>query len=68
MSELIDFRGRITEETHQTLEALSRARACDKQEIVRDVLHEWALRKINEATLVVRLTRSEGANPQKSGG
>lgn len=68
MAELMDFRGRITTETHQVLEAISRAKACDKQEIVRDVLHEWALSKIDEAILIARLTRREGNDLVKSGG
>ena len=68
MADLVDFRGRITDETNQVLEAVSRSRGRDKSEIVRDVLHEWALTKINEAMLIQRLTRSEGTVTAFTGG
>ena len=60
VAELVDVRCKVTEETNQVLEAKARARNLDKSEVIRAVLHEWALREIHESTLVVRLTRSEG--------
>ena len=60
-AELIDMRARITERANQVLEAHARAHNCDKAEVVRVVLDEWAEKQIHVATLTVRLTRSEGA-------
>lgn len=40
---LIDFRGKITTETHVALEALHRATGMDRAEIAMDVLHRWGL-------------------------
>jgi predicted transcriptional regulator len=58
--ELKDFRGRISPETDAVLEGLARATGRDRQEIARDVLHEWALRQIHAATVTHRLLLAEG--------
>jgi len=68
VSELIDVRCKITPEANQVLEALARAGVVDKSEVIRTVLHEWALREITKATLVVRLTRDEGRTKAATGG
>lgn len=58
--ELKDYRGRITPETDAVLEGLARATGKDRQEIARDVLHEWALRQIHAASVTHRLLQAEG--------
>lgn len=58
--ELKDYRGRITPESDAVLEGLSRATGRDKQEIARDVLHEWALKQIHAATVTHKLLMAEG--------
>ena len=60
MADLIDLRTKVEESTNQVLEAHARAHELDKSEIVRKVLREWAVKEIHVATLVHRLTRSEG--------
>lgn len=67
VADLIDVRCKVTTETNQVLDALARAGELDKSEVIRTVLHEWALREIHKATLVVRLTRSEGSNAAGEG-
>lgn len=57
---LKDFRGKITTETDCVLEAINRVSGKDRSEIVRDVLHEWALEKIDEHSVLSRLLASEG--------
>lgn len=59
-AELKDFRGRITPETDCVIEAESRVSGKDKQEIVREILHGWALNKIRESTVLHRLLLGEG--------
>jgi predicted DNA-binding protein len=49
---LVDFRGKITPEADAALEAMSRNSGRDKSEIVREILHGWAIEKINEARLL----------------
>ena len=58
--ELKDFRGRITPEADCALEAMSRASGKERQEIAREVLHEWALRQIHAASVMHRLLLAEG--------
>ena len=62
-TELIDMRARITERAAQVLEAHARAHTVDKADVVRAVLDEWAAKEIHVATMVQRLTRSEGGRP-----
>ena len=57
---LKDFRGKITPKTDAVLEAINRAGGVDRSEIARNVLHEWALQKINEASVLNKLLASEG--------
>jgi hypothetical protein len=49
---LIDFRGKVTHETDAVLDALNLGTGKDRSEIAREVLHTWALSKINEARLL----------------
>lgn len=58
--DLKDFRGKITPETDAVLEAINRAGGIERSEIARNVLHEWALQKINEASVLNKLLASEG--------
>lgn len=59
-AELKDFRGKITAETDAVLDAINRADGRDKSEIARCVLHEWAIGRIHEATILDRLLKAEG--------
>lgn len=58
--ELKDFRGKITLESDCVLEAESRASGKERQEIVREILHDWAVRRIGGASVLHRLLRAEG--------
>lgn len=59
-AELKDFRGKITIETDAVLEAINRAEGRDKSEIAREILHQWAMSRIHEATILDRLLQAEG--------
>ena len=65
--ELKDFRGKITSEADCVIEAINRATGKDKSEIVREVLHEWALDKIQETRILTRLLASEGMTAASDG-
>lgn len=58
--ELIDARLKMTHETNAVLEALSRTSGRDRSELMRDVLHDWALNKIHEANVLAGLLKSQG--------
>lgn len=59
-ADLQDFRGRITPETHCALEAVSRATGQDRQEIVRELLHKWAMDQVHAASVLHRLLQAQG--------
>ena len=59
---LIDFRGKITTETHVVLESLSRATGRDKSEIAREVLHRYALEQLHASSVMQRLAAAEGVS------
>ena len=59
---LIDFRGKISPETHVVLEALNRATGRDKSEIAREVLHRFALEQLHAASVMQRLANAEGVS------
>ena len=42
------------------LDAITRSQGVDKSEIVREVIHQWATSKIDEARLMHRLLQAEG--------
>lgn len=67
-AELKDFRGKITVETHCVLEAENRVSGEDKSEIVRKILHEWAMQKLHVAKVTDCLLRSEGLAGIADGG
>lgn len=66
--DLKDFRGKITSLTWCYLEAESRATKRDQQEIVRDILHDWAERRHKAGIEADKLLRAEGIAGSKPGG
>jgi hypothetical protein len=57
---LKDFRGKVTAETDCVLDAVARTSGKDKAEIAREILHDWALMRIAEHSLLGPLLRAEG--------
>lgn len=57
---LKDFRGKITPEADCVLEAMSRVSGKDRAELVRDVLHEWAVDRLSEHSILQKLLAAEG--------
>lgn len=66
-AELRDFRGKITVEADIALESMAQAFKRDKSDIAREVLHNWALRKIMEANVMARRMRAEGIAGSEEG-
>lgn len=64
---LEDYRGKITTESHCVAIALARAQGVDKQEIIRDALHKWALSHMRAATLMQRCLRAKGVTGAPEG-
>jgi predicted DNA-binding protein len=65
---LVDFRGKLTPESDAALDAVARNSGRDKSEIVREIMHSWALEKINEARLLNKALTVAGFAGIVSGG
>lgn len=65
--ELEDLRAKVTIEAHCALAAYSRAHNIDKSEVVRDILHKWALAQIHGATLLAQCLRAKGVTAAHEG-
>jgi predicted DNA-binding protein len=62
--ELRDLRLKITPETHCWLEAESRTTGKDKPQIVRELLHQYVLEKLNQSDIFNSLLVAEGLKRQ----
>lgn len=58
--ELRDLRAKITIQADAVLDAISRVRGIDRSEIVREVLHKFALEYIAIGTITDARLRAEG--------
>ena len=59
-ADLKDFRGKLTPLAWCWLEAEHRISGKDQSEIVRDLVHEWALERANASIEAHRLMEAEG--------
>jgi len=66
-SDLKDFRGEISRETDIWLEAEERVYGRTRQDIVRELLHAHALKKLHEASVITTLAAAHGIKPEDAG-
>ena len=65
---LIDLRAKVTPEADAVLEAIQRSTGKDKSEVVRDVLHSWAMKEIHAASVLHNILNREGITGASQGG
>lgn len=65
--ELRDLRAKITVETDVVLDALSKIRGVERSEIVREVMHKFALEYIAVSTVIDCGLRHEGLRAPEAG-
>lgn len=69
MADLRDLRAKVTSESDQMLEAVSRATGKDKSELVREIVHQWFVEKHREWQMIGRFFRGrEGSSGDAKGG
>jgi hypothetical protein len=66
--DLRDLRTKITPEAEIALEVEAAITGRDKSEIVRELVQEWAERRIHAATVLADRLRREGHNGEVQGG
>ena len=64
----VELRGLAPRHTVEVLDAIALSRKCSRMEVVNSVLAEWAEARVHEATLVLRVTRTNGSGPDVGGG
>lgn len=64
---LIDLRAKVTVEADAVLEAIQRSTGKDKSEVVRDVLHKWAMAEIHASTVLHSILKREGISAANAG-
>lgn len=64
---LIDLRAKVTPEADAVLEAVHRSTGKDKSEVVRDVLHKWAMNEIHAASVLQSILQREGLSGATGG-
>ena len=65
--ELRDLRAKITVESDAALDVVSRVTGKDRSEIVRDVIHRWALEQVSISSLLQTRLRAEGLAEAREG-
>lgn len=67
VSDLRDLRAKISVEGDVALDAVARVTGKDRSELVRDIVHRWALDQLAIATLIDRRMKAEGIDAGAEG-
>ena len=64
---LIDLSAAVTAEADVVLEAFHRSTGKNKSDVVRDVLHRWALQEIRASSVLQSILQREGLSGASGG-
>ena len=64
---LIDLSAAVTAEADVVLEAVHRSTGKNKSDVVRDVLHRWALQEIHASSVLQSILQREGLSGATGG-
>lgn len=53
----VELREEVPRDLVDVIDAVSAARGVSRRQVVMDVLHAWALDRVHEATVIMRVTR-----------
>ena len=62
-----DYRGGITPLSHAVLSSIAEANGMEMQELVRDVLHKFALKQVRACSLIQRALKANGIAMERDG-
>jgi len=62
-----DYRGGITPISHAVLTAIAEANGMELQELVRDVLHKFALKQVRACSLIQKALKGNGLDADCDG-
>lgn len=65
--DLIDVRAKVTPEAFCAIAAYARAHDVEKSEVVRDVMHAWAVKQIHSASMLASCLRAKGMTAAAEG-
>lgn len=63
----VELRGMCPRETVDVLDAISQARRVSRTDLVNDILASWCVDRMQEATLIQRITRGYPSDKDPSG-
>lgn len=66
--ELVEMRFFVTRDDYNVFDAVAKARRVPKNKLASEVFGEWAKETIHTASLVLRMTRGNGNDPQSGWG
>ena len=67
MSEHFAIKTKVTPITNDVVDAIAQASGLPKERIVREALHEWAMKRIHESNVITRVTKGKVSDGSTEG-
>lgn len=63
-----ELRGMVSNSVIGVLDAVSLTKGQSRMDLVNEILHQWAKKKVDEASLIARVMRGNPSFPESDGG